>query len=68
MSHETAPDPETFKKLLEKHSMKNKFTPDPEFAKSPVDIKDKKLDFSIDLSLIPMVEMNPLMVNKIMML
>ena len=59
MSHETAPDPETFKKLLEKHSMKNKFTPDPEFAKSPVDIKDKKFDFSIDLSLIPMVETEP---------
>ena len=41
MSHETVPNPETFKKLLEKHSMKNKFIPDPEFAKSRVDIKDK---------------------------
>ena len=41
MSHESAPDPETFKKLLEKHSMKNKFFPDSDFAKSPVDIKDK---------------------------
>ena len=45
MSHETAPDPKTYKKLLEKHSMKNKFIPDPEFAKSPVDIKDKEFDF-----------------------
>ena len=59
MSHETAPDPETFKKLLEKHSMKNKFIPDPEFAKSLVDIKDKEFDFSIDLSHIPMVETEP---------
>ena len=39
MSYEIAPDPETFKKLLEKHSMKNKFVPDPEFAKSPINIK-----------------------------
>ena len=27
MSYDSALDPETFKKLLEKHSMKNKFTP-----------------------------------------
>ena len=38
-----------------------------EFAKSPVDIKDKKFDFSVDLSLIPMVG-TELMVKKTMML
>ena len=37
MSYDYAPDPETFKKLLEKHSMKNKFVPDRDFVKSPVD-------------------------------
>ena len=61
MSHESAPDPETFTKLLEKHSMKNKFVPDPDFVKSPVGIRDKEFDFSVDLSLIPMVETEPLM-------
>ena len=59
MSHESAPDPETFKKLLEKHFMKKKFIPDPEFAKSPMDIKDKEFDFFVDLSLIHMVETEP---------
>ena len=59
MSLDSALDPETFKKLFEKHSMKNKFVPDPDFAKSPVDIKDKEFDFSVDLSLIPMVETEP---------
>ena len=44
------------KKLLKKHAMKNKFAPDPEFATSPVCIKDAAFDFSVDLSLISMVE------------
>ena len=59
MSYEIAPGPETFKKPLEKHSMKNKFVPVPEFAKYPINIKDDEFNFSIDLSLIPMVEAEP---------
>ena len=33
-------DPATIKKLLAKHSLKNKFTPDPTFATSPICIND----------------------------
>src|SRR4051812_48994439 len=33
-------DPGAVRKLLEKHSMKNKITPDPEFATSPICITD----------------------------
>ena len=33
-------DPTTIKKLLAKHSMKNKFAPDPEFSTSPICIND----------------------------
>ena len=68
MSHEISPDPETFKKLLEKHSMKNKSALGPEFVKSHVNSKDKKIYFSIDLSLIPMVETESFDGKKIMML
>ena len=39
--------------------MKNKFVPDPEFATSPISIKDTDFDFSVDLSLISMVEDEP---------
>ena len=39
--------------------MQNKFIPDPKFAKSHVNIKDKEFDFSIDLSIIPMVDAEP---------
>ena len=39
--------------------MKNKFVPDPEFATSPINIKDADFDFSVDLSLISMVEADP---------
>ena len=52
-------DPEAIKKLLEKHSLKNKTVPDPEFATSPICIDDPDYDFSVDLSLIPMVEADP---------
>ena len=44
-------DPD-LKKLLEKHAVKNYFTPDPEFATSPICIKDDDFNFSVDLSLI----------------
>ncbi|KAI5016529.1 hypothetical protein ZWY2020_006380 [Hordeum vulgare] len=52
-------DPASVEKLLEKHSMKNKFTPDPKFASSPICIEDADFDFSVDLSLISTVEDDP---------
>src|SRR3954464_15159322 len=52
-------DPEVIKKLFEKHSLKNKAVPDPEFATSPICIDDPDYDFFVDLSLIPMVEADP---------
>lgn len=52
-------NPASVKKLLEKHSMKNKFTPDPKFASSPICIDDADFDFSVDLSLISTVEADP---------
>src|ERR1044072_6652466 len=52
-------DPATIKKLLAKHSLKNKFTPDPTFATSPICISDPDYDLSVDLSLISTVEADP---------
>ena len=48
-------DPDVVKILLAKHSMKNKFAPDPTFATSPICITDPEFDLSIDLSLISIV-------------
>ena len=42
-------DPAAIKKLLAKHSMKNKFAPDPTFATSPICITNPEFHFSIDL-------------------
>src|SRR4051812_1762986 len=52
-------DPTSIKKLLEKHSLKNKFTPDPTFATSPICITNPDYDFSVDLSLISTIEADP---------
>src|SRR3954470_17047703 len=49
-------DPVAIKKLLAKDSLKNKFTPDPTFATSRICINDPDYNFSVDLSLISMVE------------
>ena len=49
-------DPDAMKKLLEKHAMKNKFTPDPKFATSPISIKDVDFKFSVELSYISIAE------------
>src|SRR3954471_3581184 len=38
-------DPAAIKKLLAKHSLKNKFIPDPTFATSPICITDPNYDF-----------------------
>ena len=40
MDCEASKDPDALRKLLEKHAVKNHFTPDPEFATSPICIKD----------------------------
>src|ERR1043165_8832655 len=52
-------DPTTIKKLLAKHSLNNKSTPDPTFATSPICITDPGYNFSVDLSLISTVEADP---------
>src|SRR4051812_25412649 len=52
-------DPTIIKKLLAKHSMKNKFAPDPTFATSPICITDPEFNFSVDLSLVYTVETGP---------
>src|SRR4051812_18177124 len=52
-------DPAAIKKLLGKHSLKNKFTPDPTFATSPICIIDPDYDFTVDLSLISTIEADP---------
>src|SRR4051812_32728511 len=52
-------DPAAIKKLLAKHSLKNKFTPGPTFATSPICITNPDYDFSVDLSLISTVDADP---------
>ena len=49
MNCEDSGDPDALRELLEKRAVKNHFTPDPEFATSPICIKDDDFDFSIDL-------------------
>src|SRR3954467_13092105 len=58
-------DPATIKKLLAKHSLKNKFTPNPTFATSPICITDPDYDFSVDFSQLRFI---PFMAEKMMML
>src|SRR3954467_12540459 len=58
-------DPAAIKKLLAKHSMKNKFTPNPTFATSPICITDPDYDFSVDFSQLRFI---PFMAEKMMML
>src|SRR3954462_14228160 len=53
-------DPAAIKKLLPKHSVKNKFTHDPTFDTSPICITDLEYDFSVDISLISTVEADPI--------
>ena len=48
--------------------MKNKFTPDPKFASSPICIEDADFDLSVDLSLISTVKLTPFMAEKMAML
>ena len=52
-------NPEIQKELLEKHAMNYKTAHDPEFSTSPISIKEEDYDFSVDLSLISIVENEP---------
>ncbi|KAK1697081.1 hypothetical protein QYE76_013778 [Lolium multiflorum] len=47
------------KKLIAQHVVRYKLSPDPKFATSPINIKDKYYDFSLDLSHISIVEKTP---------
>ncbi|KAK1607992.1 hypothetical protein QYE76_031665 [Lolium multiflorum] len=47
------------KKLIAQHDVRYKLSPDPKFATSPINIKDKDYDFSLDLSHISIVEKTP---------
>ncbi|KAK1648134.1 hypothetical protein QYE76_065939 [Lolium multiflorum] len=52
-------DARKIKKLLAQHIVRYKLSPDPKFATSPINIKDKDYDFSLDLSHISIVEKTP---------
>ncbi|KAK1666113.1 hypothetical protein QYE76_054272 [Lolium multiflorum] len=47
------------KKLIAQHVVRYKLSPDPKFSTSPINIKDKDYDFSLDLSHISIVEKTP---------
>ncbi|KAK1679217.1 hypothetical protein QYE76_040065 [Lolium multiflorum] len=52
-------DARKIKKFLAEHAVRYKLSPDPKFATSPINIKDKDYDFSLDLSHIDIVEKTP---------
>ncbi|KAK1632721.1 hypothetical protein QYE76_007036 [Lolium multiflorum] len=52
-------DARKIKKLLAEHAVRYKLSPDPKFATSPINIRDKDYDFSLDLSHIAIVEKTP---------
>ncbi|KAK1653919.1 hypothetical protein QYE76_071724 [Lolium multiflorum] len=52
-------DARKIKKFLAQYTVRHKLSPDPEFATSPICIKDKDYDFSLDLSHIAIVEKTP---------
>ncbi|KAK1608138.1 hypothetical protein QYE76_031811 [Lolium multiflorum] len=52
-------DARKIKKLLAEHAVRYKLSHDPKFATSPINIKDKDYDFSLDLSHIAIVEKTP---------
>ncbi|KAK1699063.1 hypothetical protein QYE76_015760 [Lolium multiflorum] len=47
------------KKLIAQRAVRYKLSPDPKFATSPINIKDKDYDFSLDLSHISIIEKTP---------
>ncbi|KAK1618319.1 hypothetical protein QYE76_023836 [Lolium multiflorum] len=52
-------DARKIKKFLTQYTVRHKLSPDPKFATSPICIKDKDYDFSLDLSHIAIVEKAP---------
>ncbi|KAK1695830.1 hypothetical protein QYE76_012527 [Lolium multiflorum] len=52
-------DARKIKNLLAEHAVRYKPSPDPKFATSPINIRDKDYDFSLDLSHIAIVEKTP---------
>ncbi|KAK1693275.1 hypothetical protein QYE76_009972 [Lolium multiflorum] len=52
-------DARKIKKLLAEHAVRYKPSPDPKFSTSPINIRDKDYDFSLDLSHIAIVEKTP---------
>ena len=52
-------DASAVKNLLARRAVKYKLSPDAKFATSPINIKDKDYDFSLDLSYISIVEKEP---------
>jgi hypothetical protein len=61
-------DANAVKELLARHAVRYKLSPDPKFAASPINIRDKDYDFSLDLSYISIVEKNPFVVLKMRVL
>jgi hypothetical protein len=52
-------DASVVKNLLARRAVRYKLSPDAKFATSPINIKDKDYDFSLDLSYISIVEKEP---------
>jgi hypothetical protein len=52
-------DAKAVKELLARRAVRYKLSLDPKFATSPIDIRDKDYDFSLDLSYISIVEKEP---------
>jgi hypothetical protein len=52
-------DASAIKSLLARHAVRYKLSHDAKFATSPINIKDKDYDFSVDLSYISIVEKEP---------
>jgi hypothetical protein len=52
-------DAKAVKELLARCAIRYKLSHDPKFAASPIDIRDKDYDFSLDLSYISIVEKEP---------
>jgi hypothetical protein len=52
-------DANAVKKLLARRAVRYKLSPDAKFAASPINIRDKDYDFSLDLSYISIIEKDP---------
>jgi hypothetical protein len=55
----TTSDARAIRNFLARRSVRYKLSPDAKFAMSPIDIRDKDYDFSLDLSYISIVEKEP---------